>query len=204
MPDRPTDAPSPVPVDNHGAMSTPGPDATRQLWILRHAKATEATSGVGDRYRTLAERGRRDAAALGARLASDHPPFGLPGLVRPDTALCSAAVRTVQTADLVLAELADRVPLDAYQSLYEAEPDIVLTYVREVDEHVRSVLVVGHNPTMFHLAWDLLAEGSEDRSRLEARGFPTCALAVVGLGNDGWEDIAARQGRLLGLFTPPY
>ena len=159
---------------------------------------------MGDRHRTLAERGRRDAAALGARLASDRPPLGVPGLIRPETVLCSAAVRTVQTAELVLAALADRVPLDAYQSLYEAEPDGVLTYVREVDEHARSVLVVGHNPTMFHLAWDLLADGSDDRSRLEARGFPTCALAVVGLGTDGWEDIAPRHGRLLGLFAPPY
>lgn len=185
-------------------MATPGPDTTRQLWILRHAKAAEASAGVGDRYRTLAERGRRDAAALGARLASDHPPLDTPGLVRPETALCSAAVRTVQTADLVLAELADRVPLDAYQSLYEAEPEVVLTHVREVDEHVRSVLVVGHNPTMFYLAWNLLAEGSDDRSRMEARGFPTCALAVVGLENDGWEDIAPQQGKLLGVFTPPY
>ena len=57
---------------------------------------------------------------------------------------------------------------------------------------------------MFHLAWDLLAEGSADRDRLEARGFPTCALAVVDLGVDGWEDVAAGYGTLLGLFAPPY
>jgi phosphohistidine phosphatase len=140
-------------------------------------------------------------------LAADAPPLGTPGLIRPGLALCSAAVRTVQTAELVLAELAelgDHVPLDAYRSLYEAGPETVLTYLREVDEHARSVLVVGHNPTMFHLAWDLLADGSADRDRLEARGFPTCALAVVDLGIDGWEDVASGHGTLIGLFAPPY
>ena len=116
-------------------------------------------------------------------------------------------MRTIQTAELVLADLADhedQVPLDAFRSLYEAGPDTVLTYLREVDEHARSVLVVGHNPTMFHLTWDLLADGSPDRDRLEAAGFPTCALAVVDLGADGWEDVAGGHGTLLGLFAPPY
>jgi phosphohistidine phosphatase len=188
-------------------MPAPPTDGSRQLWILRHAKAADAATGGRDRDRMLADRGRRDAAALGARLAADAPLLDTPGLIRPGMALCSAAVRTVQTAELVLAELAEvgtHVPLDAYRSLYEAGPDTVLTYLREVDEHARSVLVVGHNPTMFHLVWDLLAEGSADRDRLEAHGFPTCALAVVDLAVDGWEDAASGQGTLSGLFSPPY
>jgi len=182
-------------------------DGARQLWILRHAKAANARPGGRDRDRMLADRGRRDATALGERLGASDPPLDAPGLVRPGLAMCSAAVRTVQTAELVLAELADHgdhVPLDAYRSLYEAGPDTVLTHLREVDEHARSVLVVGHNPTMFHLTWDLLVDGSADRDRLEARGFPTCALAVVDLRVDGWGDVAAGHGTLLGLFAPPY
>jgi len=194
-------------VGHDGVMPAPTSDGSRQLWILRHAKAAEAPPGGRDRDRMLTDRGRRDASALGGRLAATGRLLDTPGLVRPDLALCSAAVRTIQTAELVLADLADhedQVPLDAFRSLYEAGPDTVLTYLREVDEHARSVLVVGHNPTMFHLAWDLLAEGSPGRDRLEATGFPTCALAVVGLGADGWEDVAGGHGTLLGLFAPPY
>jgi len=188
-------------------MSAPASDASRQLWILRHAKAAEAPPGGRDRDRMLTDRGRRDATALGAQLAAAGPLLDTPGLTRPGLALCSAAVRTIQTAELVLADLADhedQVPLDAYGSLYEAEPDTVLTYLREVDEHARSVLVVGHNPTMFQLTWDLLGDGSTDRDRLKVGGFPTCALAVVDLGADGWEDVAGGHGTLLGLFAPPY
>ena len=55
----------------------------------------------------------------------------------------------MQTAELVLAEFPDRVPFDSYRSLYQAGPESVLTYLREVDEHARSALVVGHNPTMY-------------------------------------------------------
>jgi phosphohistidine phosphatase len=180
------------------------PSGTRQLWILRHAKAADAPRGGRDVDRALADRGRSDAEALGVRLATEGPLLDTPGLVRPEVALCSAAARTIQTAELVLGLVADRVPLDAYRSLYEAGPATVLTYLREVDEQARSALVVGHNPTMFHLAWDLLVEGSADRDRLEDRGFPTCALAVMDLGVDEWEDVVGEQGTLVGLFAPPY
>jgi phosphohistidine phosphatase len=185
-------------------MAYPVPSPTRQLWILRHAKAADAPRGGRDRDRPLADRGRRDATALGRRLAAGGPLLDNPGLVRPDLVLCSAAVRTVQTVELILGQLGDRVPHDTYTSLYEAEPDTVLRYLREVDEHARSVLVVGHNPTLFHLTLDLLTEGSDDRDRLEKRGFETCALAVVDLAVAEWKDEVGGQGTLIGLFGPPY
>jgi len=183
-----------------------GPDrGARHLWILRHAKAApEATWGGRDRDRPLTERGRRDARALGTRLADEHPPLGLVGLAAPALAVCSGAVRTRETAELVLGATDGRVPLDAYGSLYQAEPDTVLTYLREVDEHAPSALVVGHNPTMYLLAWDLLADGSTDRDDLESAGFPTCGLAVLTLSVDAWEDVTPGCATLAGLFAPPY
>jgi phosphohistidine phosphatase len=177
----------------------------RYLWVLRHAKAApEPSWGGRDRDRPLADRGRRDAVALGRRLATERPPFGLAGLTAPGIALCSSAVRTCETAELVLGEQEGRVPLDAYRSLYQADPELVLTYLRELDEHAPAALVVGHNPTMYQLVWDLVAPTSPDRDVLEAAGFPTCALAVVALHVGGWEDVAAGCGSLLGLFAPHY
>ena len=182
----------------------PAPDV-RHLWILRHAKAApEPTWGGIDRDRPLADRGRGDAAALGRRLAGEDPPFGLAGLSAPELALCSGAVRTCETAELVLGPHEGRIPLDVYRSLYQATPETVLTYLREVDEHAGSALVVGHNPTMYLLAWDLLADGSDDRVTLEAGGFPTCGLAVLALHVGAWEDVAPGCGTLLGHFAPPY
>jgi phosphohistidine phosphatase len=180
-------------------------DRVRHLWILRHAKAANEHTWRGhDRDRPLTDRGRRDATALGHRLATEYPPLGLVGLTAPESAVCSSAVRTRETADLVLGGRADPVPLDSYRSLYQAEPDTVLTYLREIDEHVRSAMVVGHNPTMYLLGWDLLAEGSADRDVLQAAGFPTCALAVLALQVGAWEDVAPGCGTLVGLFAPPY
>ena len=206
----------------------------RYLWVVRHGKAaSDAPWGGTDRERPLTARGRRDAAALGRRLTEDPPILGLEGVPPPDMAICSAAVRTRQTADLIVKATGDRLPLDSYRSLYEADTDVVLQYLREIDEGVISLLLVGHNPTMFDLVWELLgdpgggAEGGgaggggagaaaraggltpnagrrDDRCILEAHGFPTCALAVLKLDITAWEDIVRGCGTLAGVFKPPY
>ena len=203
------------------AAAAPVTTPDRFLWILRHAKAaSDAPWGGDDRQRPLTARGRRDAAALGQRMAAEPVDLdgpGMEGVPRPEVAVCSAAVRTRQTADLVSEGMGGQLPVDAYHSLYGADPDLLFQYVREIDEGVRSALVVGHNPTAFEATWQLLGYpgppageavlddgGPSDRATLEAHGFPTCALAVLGLRVGGWEDVAHGCATLLGVFKPPY
>jgi len=141
-------------------MPKPAPSSARYLWILRHGKAaSDAPWGGTDRERPLTARGRRDASALGIRLADEEPFPGLEDVPKPQIVICSAAVRTRQTADLIVKALGNRLPLDSYRSLYEADTDVALQYLREIDEGVKSALLVGHNPTMFQLAWELLGDG---------------------------------------------
>jgi phosphohistidine phosphatase len=212
-------------------VTMPNPEGVpvRYLWVVRHGKAaSDAPWGGTDRERPLTARGRRDATALGRRLTEEPPILGLEGVPAPDMAICSAAVRTRQTADLIVKAAGDRLPLDAYRSLYEADTDVVLQYLREIDEGVISLLLVGHNPTMFDLAWQLLGDpgdgaegggagdgaglgdltpnagGRDDRSILEAHGFPTCAVAVLKLDITAWEDVVHGCGTLAGVFKPPY
>ncbi len=192
-------------------MATAGNHSVRHLWLLRHGKAaSDAPWGGSDQERPLTARGRRDAAALGARLAGEPPVFGLEGVRPPDLAICSAAVRTRQTADLLAEAMGGRLPVDAYHSLYGADPDLFLRYVREVDEGVQSALFVGHNPTVFEVAWLLLRvpadsdDPTTDRAVLEAHAFPTCALAVLTLEVGAWEDVVHGCADLAGVFKPPY
>lgn len=194
----------------------------RHLWILRHAKAaSDPPWGGGDQDRPLTARGRRDASALGKRLAADPVDLALapdpetrhsgPDVPpRPGLAICSAAVRTRQTTDLIVEALGGALPVSAYRSLYAADPELVLQYVREIDEGARSALLVGHNPTVLNVAWQLLAvpavpeDPLADRNVLEAHGFPTCALAVLRLAVGSWEDVVHGCGSLAGVFKPPY
>ncbi len=68
---------------------------------------------------------------------------------------------------------------------------------------MKSALLVGHNPTMFPLAVDLVDVTTTvvTATALEAHGFPTCALAVLAARPRRWEDVARGRGTLLGVFT---
>ncbi|HEV3264137.1 MAG TPA: histidine phosphatase family protein [Acidimicrobiales bacterium] len=185
----------------------------RYLWVLRHGKAARsAPAGGGDKERPLTARGRRDATALGHRLGAGVGVFGLDDVPLPQVVLCSSAVRTRQTADLVLEAMGGNLPLESLHSLYGANPDTVLGYLRELDDNFASAMLVGHNPTVYELAFELLArswdgDGQEagDRLILRNHGFSTCSLAVIGLPAGSWSDLGeAGGGSLAGVFSPPY
>ena len=100
--------------------------------------------------------------------------------------------------------------MSAYHSLYAADTELVLQYVREIDEGVSSALLVGHNPTVFDVAWRLLAESDDpddpaaDRKILEARGFPTCALAVLSSRWAAGRTWSSDPAPWPGCSEPPY
>jgi phosphohistidine phosphatase len=180
-------------------------DKALTLWLLRHAKAvTEPPPGGDDFDRVLAPRGRRDAAALGHRLAGHRKGLGLTGVALPRLALVSPAARTSATADLVLGELARPPRRRDLEALYGAGPDDVLAVLNELGDDV-PVMVVGHNPTAHALSQGLISP--DDKAGLSLavqRGFPTCALGVYTFGVTHWADVTARSATLRALVVPPY
>jgi phosphohistidine phosphatase len=163
---------------HHGAMQ-----ATRRLIVMRHAKSGDLPGGP-DAERALNPRGRRDAAAAGDWLRDG-------GLV-PDLVLCSAARRARQTWQQISAGLAAAVTVREDPRLYEAGSDELLEIIRAAPPDVVTLMYVGHNPAAQDLAAGLLGRPG---------GFPTAAIAVVGLAAP-WASTVPGEGELLGFWTP--
>ena len=83
------------------------------------------------------------------------------------------------------------------RGLYSAEPATAMDLIGLVDEAVRRLLVVGHNPTMAYLA-QLLGDGEapEDLEGELLAGFPTSATAVFAY-DGAWRDLAEGSARLV-------
>ena len=140
----------------------------RRLVLVRHAQAAQ---GEVDADRTLTERGARQAAAIGAWLAQT-------GLI-PDRVVVSPARRAQQTWELASATLQPG-PLPVVDPrIYENTLEALLAAVQQTPDDVRTVAVVGHNPSVGVLA-SVLDDGSGNpaaRRDIEA-GFPTGGVAV--------------------------
>ena len=86
--------------------------------------------------------------------------------------------------------------------LYSAGPSDVIDMLRLVDDDAPSVMVVGHNPTVHELVFDLLdVDDQSARSRLE-QGFAPASLAVVAVPAPSWARLGTGSGTLLELRPP--
>lgn len=142
----------------------------RRIVLFRHAKADWPQ--VTDHERPLADRGRTDAAVAGRKLADSGITF--------DLALCSTSVRTRETWKLAVHELAHR-PKTVYEErVYEASPGELVAVLNEVPDDVQNVILIGHNPGVHGVAEILPGTAESDaRERMNRRGFPAAAFAVV-------------------------
>jgi phosphohistidine phosphatase len=116
----------------------------------------------------------------------------------PDIVLCSSAKRTRQTVEHIASALPPTVPVLVEDRLYLATADDLLARLREIDDGVPSVLLVGHNPGLHELAAGLL--GVADRERVLT--FPTAALAVEELVVSRWAELGPGATRLSAFVTP--
>lgn len=164
------------------------------LSLLRHAKSDWSTPGMDDFDRPLAPRGQEAAPRMGAYMAHEG--------LKPQLILCSAAVRTRQTLDLVLPHLAGKPEISFERGLYLASASSLLHRLQQVPDAIAHVMLVGHDPGMHEVAMALAGHGEAASLRALARKFPTAGLAVIAFDAVHWSDCAARTGRLLRFVTP--
>ena len=108
-------------------MSSAARGAMRTLYLLRHAKSSWDDPALPDHERPLAPRGLRDAK----RIAKHVGRLG----ITPELVLCSTAVRTQQTLDLLRPKVGE-VTVQVEEQLYGASSETLLKRIRSVSDQV--------------------------------------------------------------------
>jgi phosphohistidine phosphatase len=165
---------------------------SRTLLLLRHAKS-DYPAGVPDHDRPLAPRGMREAPLAGDWIRANAPAV--------DAVLCSTATRTRQTLERTGIDA----PVEYVDRLYDAVPGTVIDVINGVSsrfgDDVETLLVVGHEPTMSHLALGLNCDGNEAAAQRIATKFPTSAIAMLGT-TEPWDQLTLRGAALIAFHVP--
>jgi len=152
----------------------------QQLMILRHAKAVPWRPGIEDFPRALSEAGREHAERVADWICGRR--------LLPEEILCSPAQRTRETLAPLLSM---RPELDSctgfIPQMYGASLDTLYTLLDSAFAANERVLIVGHNPGLENLAFDVIAPSG--RRQLER--LPTGTLLVVEF-ESGWPDDSGR------------
>ncbi|MGE5547066.1 MAG: SixA phosphatase family protein [Solirubrobacterales bacterium] len=166
----------------------------RTIFLLRHAKSSWEDPAVEDFDRPLTGRGRRAARAMAEYMAK--------GKIRPAFVLCSTAQRTRETYAFIEPKLKGA-PVAFEDGVYEASRHDLAHRLRELDDHLASVMLVGHNPGLERLAEFLTAgHGAEDAVRRMSDKFPAGALAILEANVTHWAELDEGTCRLAGFVRP--
>ena len=139
---------------------------------------------MSDFERPLKRRGREAAKRIGERLAQDK--------LKNPVLICSPAVRTRETAELVLKSSKLRVEERWDERIYEASLRDLLQVVAEIPDDKKVVILIGHNPGFEELLAFLTGE---------SRRMPAAALAKIKF-DVSWKDVGADKGKLDWFVTP--
>lgn len=157
-----------------------------RLILLRHGKAV-AQGAAPDFERSLDPRGVEESREVGRYLAEE-------GLF-PDLVLVSPAFRTRETWQAAALAF-DQVAIKYDPDLYLSSSDQVLHAIQEHGGDARTLMVVGHNPSLHDLAVELVEYGDRYAFSRMREYFPTAAFAVLDLADGTWRDLKRHSMRL--------
>ncbi len=166
----------------------------KTLYLLRHAKAEPGGKELNDMDRMLSLRGHEACAQVGIYIKTRR--------YAPSLVLSSPSVRTKETSELVMQAANIPVSCQIENTLYLATADEILQVIQKTNDTLPSVMVVGHNPGMHHVAL-LLSRASQTllREMLELK-YPTGSLSVIEFKSNHWQDIVPGNGELVDFITP--
>lgn len=158
----------------------------KTLLVVRHAKSSWKDLNLPDHDRPLKKRGKQDAPRMG-RLLYDED-------LVPDLIISSTALRARWTAELVAEECGYEGEIVLTRDFYHADPEDYLMGLSNVPDHHGRVMIVGHNPGMQELLWDLTGESVR---------FTTANIAHIELPISSWRALEEEiEGKLIEVWRP--
>lgn len=151
----------------------------KNLILIRHAEAISAHLDMNDVNRSLNSRGIQDASFMGSLLKHRG--------LQPDLILSSHAVRAMSTASLMADVFDTTKPTIRHDPrIYLQGISSFLSVVHELDDHLHTVFLIGHNPGITEFMNHLCLESFTD--------IPTCSLVSVNFNLESWSFVMKGSG----------
>lgn len=160
---------------------------SKQLLIIRHAKAEEADFKKPDFKRALSHRGEKNAQEMAKRLKTKN--------LHPQILYSSPALRAISTAryfaeGLGIAQTAIIQDLE----IYDALTDTLLHCINQMDDQADFAALFGHNPAITDLVNKFCAA--------DIYNIPTCGMVLMQFPFDSWKMLSKGTGELI-LYDYP-
>lgn len=164
----------------------------KNIFLLRHAKALPST-GEADHLRKLSDDGLQDASRLGDVIKRKKYDI--------DLCYCSSALRTKQTYEKI-AEISPAKTIQFIEKIYSASTGDLFQIIQNSHDDHKSIMIVGHNPSIYELAAKLSGEGQVTLLNKLSSGYRPGTLSVIKADIDYWSDIQLGENILFDYCDP--
>ncbi|MBB6482166.1 histidine phosphatase family protein [Spirochaeta isovalerica] len=150
----------------------------KEICFIRHGKSAHGSSIMRDFDRPLNARGEKDSLKMGRRLAARN--------FRADLIISSPAIRAASTAERIAEGLGyDMNKIRFEEDLYLCEIGDFRELIRSMDDSIRSIIIIGHNPSIEMAEYYFTGMGRDS--------FPTCGLFIM--ETESWNGCGKKQCR---------
>jgi phosphohistidine phosphatase len=154
----------------------------KRLILVRHAKTEIIRHDISDYQRSLVERGINDSKLIAHKLFLKN--------IIPDLIISSPANRAIETT-LLFADVL-QYPVDMIEQIDDLYDGFTtkefLGLIVQLGKENDTIMVVGHNPTIEYLAFNLTEEFYN--------AVPTGTVIGIDFQVKKWSDIEVRTGKL--------
>lgn len=167
----------------------------KTLALFRHAKSDWSDARARDFDRPLNGRGQLGARAMGEYIRDTGRTF--------DRMIASPAVRAAETVEEASKAWKCTFKLEWDRRIYLASSATLIDLLKELSGDPQSVLMIGHNPGLEDLIFDLVPDdGSSPLREVVEEKFPTATFAVLELNVARWSDMTEGCARLVEIKRP--
>jgi phosphohistidine phosphatase len=153
----------------------------RNLYLVRHADSTWSEEIGNDFKRILTEEGVMNAEVMGERLVERK--------AKADLILTSPALRALETAKVIANALKYKEKeLSEHPRIYEATSRTLIEIINMVDEKVKNLMLVGHNPAISRIV-EFLTNNTLDN-------MPPAGIVHISFPSaESWSDVSLGSGK---------
>lgn len=161
----------------------------KNIYILRHAKASTYAKSGKDFDRNLTDKGYYDAILVGKYMRYKH--------YVPDVAYCSPSRRTLDTLNLTWPEQLQTFTLHMPTTLYQASSKTLFNYLKALDAPITNVLIIAHNPGIHELVLRLMKQELSIWSQKIEQDYPPAAFTAFQSNIESWQDLKAHKNEMI-------
>jgi len=161
----------------------------KTLYIVRHAKSSWGFPDLKDEDRPIIDKGIHNTNKIVKELIRFD--------VSIDKMICSKARRTLETAKIVARGL--NYPIEKIESnpiLYKSDVDDLSEIIKETEDDIYHLMIIGHNPTLTQFVNQFLVE--------EIEILNTSAMLAFEFETQNWFDFEKSKCKTKFILSPKF